>query len=91
MHLLFHPNILFLRDSNSDGKADSQQVLLGPFDTTRDTHGMVNSLIMGLDGWVYANHGYNNQSTVAGKDGHSVAMTSGNTFGLDPMVLESRL
>ncbi len=78
------PNILFLRDTDQDGKCDSREVILGPFDTSRDTHGMVNSIRMGLDGWIYACHGFNNQSKVQGKDGESVTLISGNTFRFKP-------
>ncbi len=78
------PNILYLRDKDHDGVCDTREILLGPFDTTRDTHGMVNSMRLGADGWVYACHGFNNQSTVQGKDGHSVSMTSGNVFRFRP-------
>lgn len=78
------PNILFLRDTDQDGVCDKREVVLGPFDTSRDTHGTVNSLRMGEDNWVYACHGFNNQSTVQGKDGHSISMTSGNVFRFKP-------
>ncbi len=78
------PNILYLRDTDNDGRCDTREVVLGPFDTTRDTHGMVNSLRMGEDNWVYACHGFNNQSKVQGKDGHSISMTSGNVFRFKP-------
>ncbi|XZE55263.1 PVC-type heme-binding CxxCH protein [Planctomycetaceae bacterium SH139] len=78
------PNIYYLRDTDGDGVCDRREVVLGPFDTTRDTHGMINSMRMGADGWVYANHGFNNQSTVAGKDGHSITMHSGNSFRFRP-------
>ncbi len=74
------PNLLYLRDSDGDGVCDQRDVLLGPFDTSRDTHGMVNSLRQGPDGWIYACHGFSNQSSVAGRDGHKINMTSGNTF-----------
>lgn len=74
------PNILFLRDTNGDGKADKREVLYGPFDTSRDTHGMNNSFRRGFDGWLYCCHGFNNQSTVSGSDGHEVSMQSGNTY-----------
>src|SRR5690606_35145453 len=30
--------------------------------------------------WVYSCHGFTNLSTVAGTDGHSITMRSGNTF-----------
>ncbi len=38
----------------------------------------------GLDGWIYANHGFNNQSKVAGQDGHTVTLISGNVFRFRP-------
>jgi putative heme-binding domain-containing protein len=78
------PNLLHLRDTDGDGVCDQRDVILGPFDTTRDTHGMVNALRRGDDGWIYACHGFNNQSTVAGRDGHKISMTSGNTFRFRP-------
>ena len=78
------PNIWFLRDADGDGKCDQREVLYGPFDTTRDTHGMCNAFRRGDDGWIYACHGFNNRSDVAGKDGHRVQMSSGNTFRFRP-------
>ncbi|KLU06940.1 putative transmembrane protein [Rhodopirellula islandica] len=78
------PNLWYLRDTDGDGKCDEREVILGPFDTSRDTHGMINSLRDGGDGWIYACHGFNNQSRVAGADGHVVTMHSGNTFRFRP-------
>ena len=78
------PNIWFLRDTNGDNQCDERQVLYGPFDTTRDTHGMCNAFRMGDDGWIYACHGFNNRSEVSGRDGHQVVLTSGNTFRFRP-------
>ncbi len=78
------PDILFLRDTDGDGKADTSKVLYGPFDTTRDTHGMNNAFRRGFDGWIYACHGFNNQSTVSGTDGHKVTMHSGNVYRFWP-------
>ena len=74
------PNIWYLEDTDGDDRADKRTVLYGPFDTTRDRHGMCNAFTRGLDGWVYACHGFSNQSTVSGADGHSITMRSGNTF-----------
>ncbi len=73
------PNVYRFTDKDGDGKADETTKLLGPFGFL-DTHGMVNNLIRGYDGWVYACHGYANTSDVAGKDGDSIHMDSGNTF-----------
>lgn len=78
------PNIWFLHDRDGDGTCDEREVLYGPFDTTRDTHGMCNAFRRGDDGWIYACHGFNNRSDVAGKDGHRVQMSSGNTFRFRP-------
>ena len=78
------PNIWYLRDTDGDDRCDQREVLYGPFDTTRDTHGMCNAFRRGDDGWIYACHGFNNRSEVAGKDGHKVVLTSGNTFRFRP-------
>ena len=78
------PNLLYLRDTDGDGDCDAREVILGPFDTSRDTHGMVNALRDGGDGWIYACHGFNNRSVVKGRDGHEVRLESGNTFRFRP-------
>lgn len=73
------PNVYKFIDKDGDGKADETTKLVGPFEFV-DTHGMVNNLIRSYDGWVHACHGYANHSIVAGKDGDSIDMNSGNTF-----------
>ncbi len=73
------PAVSHYIDSNRDGHADTAKKLLGPFGY-RDTHGMVNNFIRGFDGWIHASHGFTNTSTIAGADGDSITMTSGNTF-----------
>jgi len=78
------PDILLLRDTDGDGRVDQRKKLYGPFDTSRDTHGMVNGLTLAPDGWIHACHGFNNQSEVAGADGHRVRLHSGNTFRFRP-------
>lgn len=78
------PNLYYFRDENNDQKADANpEVLLGPFGHN-DTHGMVNNLARGYDGWIHACHGFTNTSTIAGTDGDSITMTSGNTFRFSP-------
>ncbi len=74
------PNIYWLEDTNGDGIADKREVLYGPFDTTRDTHGMTNSFTRGFDGGLYATHGFNNITTLKGKDGSSIEMKSGSIY-----------
>jgi putative heme-binding domain-containing protein len=77
------PNVYRFTDNNNDGKADGKKTLLGPFQH-RDTHGMVNNFMRGFDGWIHACHGFTNRSTVAGADGDSITMISGNTFRFTP-------
>jgi glucose/arabinose dehydrogenase len=52
----------------------------GPFDHTRDTHGNQASFRRGFDGWLYATHGFNNDSHVTARDGSHVDLNSGNTY-----------
>jgi len=74
------PNIWLFEDTDGDGVADQQEKLYGPFDFTRDTHGNQASFRRGLDGWIYATHGFNNQSRVSGTDGHEIFLPSGNVY-----------
>jgi putative heme-binding domain-containing protein len=63
-----------------EGQAyDRREKLYAGFGS-RDTHGMVNSFTRGLDGWLYACHGYANDSATRGSDGHELRMNSGNVF-----------
>jgi len=66
-------------DADGDDRAESCRTLYGNFGT-RDTHGMVNSFTRGLDGWIYACHGFANDSAPKGSDGQEIRMNSGNTF-----------
>jgi putative heme-binding domain-containing protein len=75
--------ILKLTDTDDDMKADKREVLFEGFGF-KDTHGMTNSFTLLPDGWVYACHGFANDSKVKGKDGHEVTMNSGHTFRFKP-------
>ncbi len=74
------PNIWRLTDTDQDDVADRRTQLYGPFDYSRDTHGLNNSFRRGFDGWLYACHGFNNDSRVQGGDGNQAHMQSGNTY-----------
>jgi putative membrane-bound dehydrogenase-like protein len=78
------PNIWYFQDTDGDGKADRREILYGPFGWERDTHGMNSSFVRAFDGWLYATHGFNNNTTVKGRDGHEVAMNSGNSYRFRP-------
>ena len=79
------PNIWKLSDTDGDGIADKREVLYGPFDFA-DTHGNQNSFRLGLDGWVYACHGFRNASKIKLKGEGPVVleMQSGNTYRFRP-------
>lgn len=74
------PNIWHFQDTDGDGKADKKEVFMGPFGWERDTHGNQASFRRGFDGWLYATHGFNNNSHVRARDGSEVRMNSGNTY-----------
>jgi putative heme-binding domain-containing protein len=78
------PDISFHQDTDGDGKADKMEKVLGPVGYDRDTHGLVASFRRGFDGWVYATHGFNNNTTLNGRDGSSITMSSGNTWRFRP-------
>lgn len=79
------PNIYRYIDSNryagaGDDKLDETRRLLGPFEH-KDTHGMVNHLTRGFDGWIQACHGFTNLSKVKGTDGDTLEMGWGARSG----------
>ncbi len=74
------PNIWLFEDTDGDDKADKKEVLYGPLGWESDTHGNLASFRRGADGWLYGTHGFNNTSTMRGKDGSSITMQSGNTW-----------
>lgn len=51
------PDILWIRDRDGDGKADEVTTLYTGLGTS-DTHAVINNLRWGMDGWIYATHGY---------------------------------
>jgi putative heme-binding domain-containing protein len=79
------PNLFRFTDTNNDGAADEKKIAYGPFGFT-DTHGNQNGLTRWLDGWVYACHGFSNNSQVKiGGEGEVVMqLNSGNTYRFRP-------
>ncbi len=49
------PNVLYLEDTNGDGKADVKDTLLTGFALTNPQHN-VNNPVYGLDNWIYLAH-----------------------------------
>lgn len=77
------PGVYRFTDTDGDDRADNRKTLFGPFGF-QDTHGMVNNFAQGYDGWIYACHGFANVSSIAGTDGDTIRMESGNTFRFRP-------
>jgi len=61
------PDMIFLKDTDGDEKADVRQVLFSGF-KTNDTHAGVSNLRYGFDNWIYATIGYAGfEGTVGGE------------------------
>jgi putative heme-binding domain-containing protein len=78
------PNIYFFQDTDGDGRADKKDLVLGRFGYEKDTHGLTSNFRRGYDGWIYADHGFNNDTTLTARDGSSIKMNSGNTYRFRP-------
>jgi putative membrane-bound dehydrogenase-like protein len=61
------PDILWLRDGNGDGKAEKVEKLYTGLGIG-DTHAVINNLRWGMDGWIYATHGYSSSAHVYNGD-----------------------
>ena len=77
------PAIRRYSDTDGDGKADRSEEVYQAFGF-RDTHGMTNAFTWGFDGWIYACHGFNNDSKVEGADKKPIVMQSGNVYRMKP-------
>jgi putative membrane-bound dehydrogenase-like protein len=73
------PHIWWLEDTDGDQVADKRTQLYTGLGTG-DTHAVINNLRWGLDGWIYATHGYSSGKVTAAKGPHDqtpVAIGSG--------------
>lgn len=75
-------NILWLRDTDGDGKADKEEILFGGF-SPGDTHFVANHFIVAPDGWIYASNGGGGVATHA-KTGEAMARLTSGTFRFKP-------
>ena len=93
------PHILFIKDTNGDGVADQQKVLITGFGTG-DTHAGPSNLHYGFDNWIWGCVGYSGYKGKVGADSLQFAQaffrfkpdgskmehmttTSNNTWGFD--------
>jgi len=68
------PDIWYLEDTTGKGVCDKRTKLYTGLGTG-DTHAVINNLRWGLDGWVYATHGYSS--------GHVTSGDGSKDFGVD--------
>jgi putative heme-binding domain-containing protein len=78
------PKVHFFRDTDGDGRADKDEVLLTGLGYEKDTHGLTSNFRRGYDGYIYADHGFNNDSTILGRDGSTITINSGNCYRFKP-------
>jgi putative membrane-bound dehydrogenase-like protein len=60
------PDVLYLEDTNGDGKADIRKTILTGFAHSNPQHNL-NTPILGLDNWIYLGHQYSVTPTVCKK------------------------
>lgn len=58
------PDVLWLSDTNGDGRADVREVWLTGFDDKNTTQLRVSHPTLGPDGWIYLTSGYTGESTI---------------------------
>jgi len=89
------PNIWFFDDTDGDGICDKRSILFGPLGWEKDVHGNCSSYRLAPDGWVYATHGFSNNShfkvrpenltgAKPGDPGTELSLNSGNVFRFRP-------
>ncbi len=62
------PDIWFFEDTDGDDRADKRTRLYSNLGN-RDTHAVINNMRWGLDGWIYATHGYSSTEDAKSGDG----------------------
>jgi len=67
-----HSVYYFFQDTDGDGHADKQEMILADSDSKRTFTVLTSAFRRGFDGWIYADHGYNNDTTLVAKDGSSI-------------------
>jgi putative membrane-bound dehydrogenase-like protein len=76
------PDIFYAEDTTGSGKADKKEVLFTGFTKGNPQH-LVNSLVYGLDNWIYCANGDSGGEVVAVKTGKKVSIR-GRDFRIKP-------
>ena len=83
------PDIVFLKDTGGDGKADVRETLITGFPVGNTQHN-INGLLWGLDNWVYGGNGGNHGSVHAIKTPDKVVSLQRMDFRFRPDTGEIR-
>jgi putative membrane-bound dehydrogenase-like protein len=82
------PDILWMKDDNGDGKADTKKVLYTGFPKVNPEHRITN-LRLGIDNWIYAsNHGNDGRITAPAQPNHPPVLIRGTDFRFNPVTEE---
>lgn len=82
------PDILWMKDDNGDGVADTKKVLYTGFPKVNPEHRITN-LRFGIDNWIYAaNHGNDGKVTAPDQPNHPPVMIRGADFRFHPVTGE---
>jgi putative membrane-bound dehydrogenase-like protein len=74
------PNIIYLKDTNGDGKSDSSEILFSGF-FQNNSEAQVTSLKLGVDNWIYANNnGQSGKVTLSKTPGAAALEVRGADF-----------
>jgi uncharacterized protein len=77
------PDILWIRDTDGDGKADKREVLYTGWGTF-DTHAVINNFRWGMDGWIYGVVGYTKGDVKSGDGTKSFGRIVDGAFRFRP-------
>jgi putative membrane-bound dehydrogenase-like protein len=79
------PDLLFLKDTDGDRKADTREVVLTGFGTKQNQQHRANALQHGLDNWIYGANGGNGGDLRPGRDPAAAPVSiRGNDFRFKP-------